>query len=91
MNAINKFTTAEKDKLRRCMKNGGVFLKLSENLNANIKVQVTNGGYNVITDTLDEQISAKIYYLYKNQNTYRGLFKDGSICLSISWFIAAYC
>lgn len=91
MNVLNKFATQEKERLKQSMKNGGVFLKLSADLDTSVIVQVTDGSGIKPIETLDKEISSKIYYLFNNQNGYTGLLKDNSRLISISWFIAAYC
>lgn len=92
MNENIMLTEQEKKELKQAMKNGGVFLKLFENLDISVEVQATdaNNGWRTI-QIFDKKISSKIKALYDNQKTYKAHLEGGFRQVSLSWFIAAFC
>ena len=85
------FTKCEVEQLKKCKTNGGIFLRLSENLKDLVEVIATDDTVTTPVEFLNYSISSKIYSLYKNKELYNVQMKDGHCTISLSWFIVAFC
>lgn len=92
MEHVSVFDERQSSILETARREGGIFLKLYNNLSDPIEVMKNNEkGSPVSMKVLDRDISNKIYELYQNKALYKAPLEDGAYMISLAWLIVEHC
>ena len=92
MSKTSSFSARQAETLELARREGGIFLKLYQNLTDPIEVIKNDAKGNPLTMAiLDRDISSKIYDLHKKDALYKAPLENGAYMISLAWFVAEYC